>query len=1066
MLEIAPMTVPGKPVNPTHGSLDPRAVAFCAVDAIEVFHAVAYRNDIWKEDRFDVETIHDEARSVFQRLVTRASAFPGASAGRILLLQGEAGSGKTHLMRAFRNWTHAGGRGYYGYMQMTSVTNDYARYVLTNLIDSLDQPYFESAGETTGLMRLSTAIAESPKGLGSDRLEQIRSDEIDTACLARMIDALADQIVLDDLFNNIDIDLVRMLLYLQRDDPRLKGRVVKYLRCEDLSPADRGLLGEIPSRVYDDAPIWLIQRLAELMAALEAAPLILCVDQLEDIFNLDDATGRFRRVLATLCDLASRIPTAVVVISCLENYYDSLRNQITKSLRDRVENDPKPLLLKGARDAAEIRQIVSQRLRVLYDAAEVPFQEDDPTYPFPDAFLNALAGLPTREVLTRCQEYRERCVAEGRVIAELGSETGAFPSGPKPNLVSDTTPWEQSWNDHRNAFRGPLPEDEPESAALLAGTIKACSDEFENVRWFGAQPDGRFIEVDGHDSDDAVDRRVIGVCERSAKGGRLGGQITEVSNRAGELTAVVVRSTPFPTDPKTAIVKQLGEFVKAGGRRVVVEDSDWRVMAAYQPFRARHQNAPGFMSWLKQGQPLSRLRSVRLILDLDNVKPSRTTPNPEPAQPADKPSPPPPMIDRGEPLFVGVTDDRAAQPCTLDPAELTRHAAFLGGSGSGKTTIALGLVEQLLLRGVPAILIDRKGDLCGYARADAGTQPSAGTDLAARLERLRAEVDVALYTPGNPQGRPLSISIAPTGLGQLGSFERDHLARYAASALAGMMNYSVKGSEQSRQAILARAIELFSQCDNSGSISLEGLIEYINEKDAGLVNAIGYLDTKLFDKLVQDLETLRLSKGEFLSSRGEPLDIEALLGLGRHARPGKTRLSIISTKFLGVTQDVQFWVSQFLVELGRWVSRSPTSGRLQAVLLCDEADLYLPAQRQPPTKAPMEDLLKRARAAGLGLFLATQSPGDFDYKCRDNIRAWFVGRVKEKTALDKMKPMLSECRVDVASKLAVQEPGQFHLIRDGAITSVRTGLSALSPAQLSPDEILRLARHSRGVQES
>ena len=44
----------------------------------------------------------------------------------------------------------------------------------------------------------------------------------------------------------------------------------------------------------------------------------------------------------------------------------------------------------------------------------------------------------------------------------------------------------------------------------------------------------------------------------------------------------------------------------------------------------------------------------------------------------------------------------------------------------------------------------------------------------------------------------------------------------------------------------------------------------------------------------------------------------------------------------------------------------------------DEADLYLPAQSKPATKAPMEGLLKRARAAGIGLMLATQSPGDLD----------------------------------------------------------------------------------------
>src|SRR5438128_676487 len=88
------------------GPDDPRIAAFCSPEHAEVFHPVENRHDIWKEDPFDVETIHEEARATFQRLVGRATGPSGPSAGRILLLQGEAGSGKTHLMRAFRNWTH------------------------------------------------------------------------------------------------------------------------------------------------------------------------------------------------------------------------------------------------------------------------------------------------------------------------------------------------------------------------------------------------------------------------------------------------------------------------------------------------------------------------------------------------------------------------------------------------------------------------------------------------------------------------------------------------------------------------------------------------------------------------------------------------------------------------------------------------------------------------------------------------------------------------------------------------------------------------------------------------
>src|SRR3954447_20930943 len=289
---------------------DPRIAAFCAPERPEVFHAVAYRNDVWKEDPFDVETIHEEARATFQRLVNRASRAPtaGASTGRILLLLGEAGSGKTHLLRAFRNWAHARGRGYFGYMQMTSATNQYGRYVLNNLIDSLDQPYYEPGGEATGLMRLSTAVAESSKSVPLDRLDQIRSGELDHRCLAKLVDALADQIVMDDRFNTIDLDLVRALIYLQSHDPRIKGRVLKYLRCEDLSIPDRVMLGGLVPRTYEDAPEWLVQRLGELMSALESVPLILAVDQLEDLYSLDHAAPRGRPAPSPPPRRAARAP--------------------------------------------------------------------------------------------------------------------------------------------------------------------------------------------------------------------------------------------------------------------------------------------------------------------------------------------------------------------------------------------------------------------------------------------------------------------------------------------------------------------------------------------------------------------------------------------------------------------------------------------------------------------------------------------------------------------------------------------------------------------------------------
>jgi hypothetical protein len=799
--------------------------------------------------------------------------------------------------------------------------------------------------------------------------------------------------------------------------------------------------------------------LGELMWALEGVPLILCVDQLEDMFDMEDAPTRFRRSLATLCDIVSRLPSTIVVISCLQDYYAKLKEYLAKTTQDRIQDSRGPINLKAPRESLEIVQMIAERLKFLYQSANLPLNEDDPTYPLPAALVHRLAGMRTRDVLNECQVYRDRCVAEGRLVPF------PFDGEIKPPRPPDHT-IEQAWNEHHTTVSLVVPTEEPELARVLCGAIGACFGELETGHEFMAEADGRFVPVEIHDRDDSVERILIGICNKRAQGGGLGRQIEDLVKRAGEHTVVVVRSTAYPSNPKTVVAQLIAKLITGGGRRVIVEDTDWRTMLAFESFREKHGAAATFTPWQTQTRPLTSLDSLRAILDLDRLTRASSSAGPR-TQGAIEPdgrltdrrsaaSSSPPVA-----LVVGTTTDRRAEKVALSAGELTRHAALIGAPGSGKTTVALGLIEQLLLQGIPAILIDRKGDLCAYARPGMSIRDELDGPLAERAEQLRRNVEIALYTPRRSDGRPLSIAAVPAGLGALPDLERRQAARFAASALAGMMNYSNRKPDQSLLAILGRAIDLVSQEHPQDPVPIESLLSFIADQDTSLVNEVGRLDVKLFDKLVQDLETLRLNHGDLLAARGEPLEIEALFGLGRHARPGKTRLSIISTKFLGGSQDVQFWIAQFVMEVGRWISRAPApDGTLQAILMFDEADLYLPAVRQPASKEPMEHLLRRARSAGLGLLLATQSPGDFDYRCRDNIRTWFVGQVKETNSLAKMKPMLSECRVDVAARLPGQTTGQFHLIRDGVVTSLMANPSAVEPRQIPEDEILSLARHT------
>jgi DNA helicase HerA-like ATPase len=226
---------------------------------------------------------------------------------------------------------------------------------------------------------------------------------------------------------------------------------------------------------------------------------------------------------------------------------------------------------------------------------------------------------------------------------------------------------------------------------------------------------------------------------------------------------------------------------------------------------------------------------------------------------------------------------------------------------------------------------------------------------------------------------------------------------------------------------------------------------------------VGHLDTKHFGKLVDHLETLRINKGELLVQGRELLSAEGLFGPA--LQPERTRFTIISTKFLGDVRSIDFWVSRLLMEISRWASRHPSPG-LQALVMLDEADIYLPALRKPATKEPMLDLLRRARSAGIGVLLATQSPGDLDYKSRDNIRTWFLGRIAEKTALDTMKPLLSEARTGFAGKLATARVGEFFRLMDGDVLELKAGQSALRAEQLADGELLAVARACQNQSES
>jgi energy-coupling factor transporter ATP-binding protein EcfA2 len=1040
-----------------------RIAAFCTPGP-EIFQSIVYQPQIWQTDRFDVETIHAEARERFAALLARAGAATPATPGRLLLLHGQAGSGKTHLMRAFRGMTHADGAGYFAYLQMTTEAGNYGRYLLSNLVASFDQPYHPPFNETSGLLRLSSAVMDAVPDVSPDARAALRDGSVADPHAA--VHEYADRLLLDRRITEwgVDLDPLRALLHLQREDPRVKGKILKWLRCEDLSSHDRQALGDLVPRTQEEHPIHMVSQLGRIMAALQEAPLAICVDQLEDMFNHDMAAERFRRVVDTLVALLDQVPSAVVVLSCLEDYYIANKGHLTRSKVDRLERDPEPVRLQAQRSFDEITAMVSKRLEVLYEDAGLYPRPEPSVYPFRAENLRPLTNLTTRDVLDCCRRHHEQCI-----IAETWVEP-AFDAGGSVTEIeaiaapaAPTLDLESAWNDFLNQPGRELPEDEAKLAELLAWGIDHCNAELQDLQ-FVPTLDGTMMRVERQKAGALEETFVVAICQKSPQGGWLGRQISEVERWAAGLPVVLVRSYAFPKNPRTQVASQIGKLIGTTGRRVEVEDSDWRALLALRAFAAAQAGEREYAAWQRESRPLSQLAAMQKTLALDRLGPAMPTTASPP-----KPSPmaPPPSVIRSAPkmndspagdLLLGQTRGISNSPVLIAPAELKQHLVVLGGTGSGKTTAALSLVEQLLLRGIPAVLVDRKGDLCRYA------DPAAWTDSAdpRAAARLRDRLDVALFTPGASDGRPLVLPIVPQDMAQLSTADREQLAEFSAAAIGGMMGYRPGRSPDKIQlVILAKAIGVLAEAASDGPVTVDHLQELVQSQDALLLNAVNGYEAKHYKRLAEDLLTLKLGQSRLLAAPGaERLDIDALLGRGAAAVTGKTRLSIISTQFLGSAAAIDFWVSQFLIALDRWRLKSP-SEELQAIVLLDEADQYLPAVRQPATKAPLESLLRRARSAGIGFILATQSPGDLDYKSRENIRSWLAGRVNQDTALTKLKPLFADTPIDVAAKLPSQQTGEFFLLRGRQAIALNVARSCVEAQQVAEQTILQWARATR-----
>ncbi len=375
-------------------------------------------------------------------------------------------------------------------------------------------------------------------------------------------------------------------------------------------------------------------------------------------------------------------------------------------------------------------------------------------------------------------------------------------------------------------------------------------------------------------------------------------------------------------------------------------------------------------------------------------------------------------------------------PLLYESKDLVTHVVCVGMTGSGKTGLCIGLLEEAAIDSVPAIAIDPKGDISNLlltfpnlrpedfrpwiSEDEARTKGMSADDFAsaqaelwkqgiaafgqdgARIARLREAVEITIYTPGSDAGVPISVlksfDAPPSEILKDSELLQDSVMANATSLL-GLLNIQADPIQSREHVLLSNIFE--TNWKQGKNLDLPSLINQIQQppfQKAGVMDLETFYPAKERFALAMSLNNLLASPGFKSWLAGDPLDIDALL----HTPAGKPRISILSIAHLSEPERM-FFVSILLNQVLSWVRTQQGTTSLRALLYMDEIFGYFPPVANPPSKKPLLTLLKQARAYGLGIILATQNPVDLDYKGLSNTGTWFIGRLQ--TERDKMRVM-------------------------------------------------------------
>ncbi len=369
----------------------------------------------------------------------------------------------------------------------------------------------------------------------------------------------------------------------------------------------------------------------------------------------------------------------------------------------------------------------------------------------------------------------------------------------------------------------------------------------------------------------------------------------------------------------------------------------------------------------------------------------------------------------------------------LKNKNFTTHAAIIGMTGSGKTGLGIGIIEEAAIDNIPSIVIDPKGDMGDLCLTDPefsaetftpwvadearakGEDPAAYAAKTAAMwkegieswdqdtERVArfAAVPKTIYTPGSTAGVPVnlmgSLAVPPAPIME----DTDNFTSYLKSTVTGLLSLLgiVADPLDSKEYILLAQI-ITRSWQEGRALSLADLIAAIIQpafETIGVLPLDSFYPQNERFKFATRFNAVIASPNFANWLSGESLDIDKLLYDGN----GRARIAIFSIAHLG-DDERMFFVTLLLNKYLAWMRLQSGANRLRTLLYMDEIYGFFPPVKNPPSKEPMITLLKQARAYGIGIVLSTQNPVDLDYKGLANIGTWCIGRLQTTQDIDRV----------------------------------------------------------------